>query len=151
MTELERAAAVALEALALPSMKTQAMLIQRDEAIDALRGALQLADEPVAGPSFRCYVEDLVDQLGRHQERGSELMTVIRSHEEYIEKLELELDTKSYHHGWIAGIEACMSRLHEMHHIATDRHNYYQHAAIEMAKLKEQQNEQTYRTDHPGR
>ena len=36
------------------------------------------------------------------------------------------------------GIEACMSRLHEMHRIATERHNLYHHAAIEMAKLKEQ-------------
>ena len=35
-----------------------------------------------------------------------------------------------------AGIEACMSRLHEMHRIASGRHNYYGHAALELAKLK---------------
>ncbi len=35
------------------------------------------------------------------------------------------------------GIEACMSRLYEMHRITTGRHNFYQHAAPELAKLKE--------------
>jgi hypothetical protein len=37
-----------LEALLLPSMKTQQMLIQRDEAIIALRRALEQQAEPVA-------------------------------------------------------------------------------------------------------
>lgn len=36
------------------------------------------------------------------------------------------------------GIEACMSRLHEMHRIAAERHNFYLHAALELAKLREQ-------------
>ena len=35
-----------------------------------------------------------------------------------------------------AGIEACMSRLNEMHRIASGRHNYYGYAALELAKLK---------------
>jgi len=35
------------------------------------------------------------------------------------------------------GIEACMSRLYEMHRITTGRHNFYVHAALELAKLKE--------------
>ena len=41
MTDLKQAAKMALEALNLPSMKTQAMLIQRDEAITVLREALE--------------------------------------------------------------------------------------------------------------
>ena len=40
MTDLRQAAQQALEALLLPTMKTQQMLIQRDEAIIALRRAL---------------------------------------------------------------------------------------------------------------
>ena len=35
------------------------------------------------------------------------------------------------------GIEACMSRLYEMHRTTTGRHNFYGHAALELAKLKE--------------
>jgi hypothetical protein len=49
MTTLRQAAQQALEALNFPSMKTQAMLLQRDEAIIALRRALeQTEQEPVA-------------------------------------------------------------------------------------------------------
>jgi len=40
MTDLRQAAQLALEALHLPSMKTQQMLLQKDEAITALREAL---------------------------------------------------------------------------------------------------------------
>lgn len=47
MTDLRAAAQQALEALNLPSMKTQQMLIQRDEAITTLREALaQPEQEP---------------------------------------------------------------------------------------------------------
>jgi len=50
MTTLRQAAQQALEALNLPSMKTQQMLIQRDEAIVALREALaQPAQRPWQG------------------------------------------------------------------------------------------------------
>ena len=45
--------------------------------------------------------------------------------------------TASYRLGWIAGIEACMIRLHEMNRITSGRHNFYGHAAIELAKLKD--------------
>ena len=48
MTDLRQAAMLALEALLLPTMKTQQMLIQRDEAIIALRRALEQQAEPVA-------------------------------------------------------------------------------------------------------
>ncbi len=34
------------------------------------------------------------------------------------------------------GIEDCMSRLYEMHRTATERHNLYHHAALELAKLR---------------
>lgn len=34
------------------------------------------------------------------------------------------------------GVEACMSRLYEMHRTTSGRHNYYGHAALELAKLK---------------
>jgi len=44
----------ALEALNLPSMKTQAMLLQRDEAITALREALE---QPKQEPHSYCYVQ----------------------------------------------------------------------------------------------
>jgi hypothetical protein len=47
MTDLKQAAQQALEALNLPTMKTQAMLLQRDEAITALREALE---QPEQGP-----------------------------------------------------------------------------------------------------
>ena len=62
----------------------------------------------------------------------------------WIRALEMEFSddgsphTKSYHLGWIAGIEAAQQRLMQMHRIATERHNLYHHAAIEIAKLKEQ-------------
>lgn len=36
-----------------------------------------------------------------------------------------------------AGVTACIARLHEMHRITTGRHNFYGHAALELAKLKE--------------
>ena len=36
------------------------------------------------------------------------------------------------------GIEAAQQRLMQMHRIATERHNLYHHAALELAKLKEQ-------------
>ena len=35
------------------------------------------------------------------------------------------------------GVAACMLRLYEMHNNTDGRHNYYQHAAHDMAKLKE--------------
>jgi len=35
------------------------------------------------------------------------------------------------------GVEAAQQRLMQMHRIATKRHNFYGHAAIELAKLKE--------------
>jgi hypothetical protein len=41
MTDIRQAAQQALEALLLPTMKTQQMLIQRDEAIIALRRAFE--------------------------------------------------------------------------------------------------------------
>ena len=44
--------------------------------------------------------------------------------------------TKSYYLGWLAGIEAAQQRLMQMHDIAKDRHNFYQHAAVELKKLK---------------
>jgi len=47
-------------------------------------------------------------------------------------------DTKDAEDEFNRGIEACMSRLYEMHRIATERHNLYHHAALELAKLKEQ-------------
>ncbi len=46
-------------------------------------------------------------------------------------------DTKDAEDEFNRGIEACMSRLYEMHRIATERHNLYHHAALELAKLKE--------------
>jgi hypothetical protein len=46
-------------------------------------------------------------------------------------------DTKDAEDEFNRGIEACMSRLYEMHRITTGRHNFYQHAALELAKLKE--------------
>jgi len=36
------------------------------------------------------------------------------------------------------GIEAAQQRLMQMHRIAAERHNLYHHAALELAKLKEQ-------------
>lgn len=61
----------------------------------------------------------------------------------WIRALEMEFSddgsphTKSYHLGWIAGIEAAQQRLMQMHRIASERHNLYGHAALELAKLKE--------------
>ena len=61
----------------------------------------------------------------------------------WIRALEMEFTddgaphTKSYHLGWIAGIEAAQQRLMQMHRIASERHNLYGHAALELDKLKE--------------
>ena len=46
--------------------------------------------------------------------------------------------TKSYHLGWIAGLEAAQQRLMQMHCNTKGSHNLYQHAALELAKLKGQ-------------
>lgn len=52
-----------------------------------------------------------------------------------IEQLEKKLAERSAEYD--AGVTACIARLHEMHRITTGRHNFYGHAALELAKLKE--------------
>lgn len=52
-----------------------------------------------------------------------------------ITELEAKLAERSAEYD--AGVTACIARLHEMHRITTGRHNFYGHAALELAKLKE--------------
>jgi len=46
-------------------------------------------------------------------------------------------DTKDAEAEFNRGIEAAQHRLMQMHRIATERHNLYHHAALELNKLKE--------------
>jgi hypothetical protein len=46
-------------------------------------------------------------------------------------------DTKDAEDEFNRGIEAAQQRLMQMHRIATERHNLYHHAALELNKLKE--------------
>jgi len=67
MTDLRQAAQQALEALNLPSMKTQQMLIQKDEAITALREALEQPEQKPMHPELRKMWEDYFDKCFRTQ------------------------------------------------------------------------------------
>ena len=77
-------------------------------------------------------------QSGREDAEDAEKDTRL-----WVRALEMEFTddgtphVKSYHLGWLAGIEASQQRLMQMHRTASERHNLYGHAALELEKLKE--------------
>lgn len=77
------------------------------------------------GKCLYCEIEKLERQV-----RDIQVTAIAEATE--VDRLREELANNSFN----GGIEACIIRLAEMNRICSGRHNYYQHAALELAKLK---------------
>lgn len=123
---------LALEALknSHPYSNSDRDLDKHSEAITTLRAQLEQPEqEPVA------LIRDGVLRWHiPHEHYARPAWTAHGTHMLYTSQAQQQAEPVA--NQFNAGIEACMSRLHEMHRIASGRHNYYGHAALELAKLK---------------
>ena len=132
MTDLRQAAKQALEALELSAVTVDSFKVQQaaQDSITTLRAALEQPEqEPVA------LIRDGVLRWHiPHEHYARPAWTAHGTHMLYTAQAQQQAEPVA--NQFNAGIEACMSRLIEMHSTASGRHNYYGHAALELAKLK---------------